>query len=124
MSDFGEFKRTARGFGMVEFEDAYGDGCSMQCNSAVGNYEDSFERAGTSFLWIGIDDPDPKVMCIHAESCGVEPEETHGWQKYPIPERVQINTRMHLNREQVAGLIGRLQEWLDNGKFDKSEVTP
>jgi hypothetical protein len=31
---------------------------------------------------------------------------------------VSLTTRMHLNREQVAGLIQHLQTWLDTGVFE------
>jgi len=108
---------SGRGFPMVDFTDAYGESCSLQCSSAVGEYDDSLERPGSSFVWLGIDEIKPIVMAKDADKVGVTTKETTGWVDYPIPEEVQLSARMHLNREQVSGLIGRLQEWLDNGDF-------
>lgn len=55
----------------------------LQESSAIGDYEDSFEKPGSSFLWIG--------------------------------------DNFHLNREEVAELIGNLQFWLDNKRI-KNEL--
>ena len=102
---------------MVEFRDANGSACSVQASSAIGDYEGSFENPGTSFAWVGIDDPEPKVIWKDAAKLGVKTEATSGWVPYPLPPEVSVTTRMHLNREQAQGLIERLQEWLDTGKF-------
>lgn len=48
-------------------------------SSAIGDYADSWDRPGTSFLWVG---------------------EAH-----------------HLNREEVAELVERLENWLDHGSL-------
>lgn len=48
-------------------------------SSAVGNYDDSLEKPGSSYLWVG---------------------EHH-----------------HLNREEVAELIGYMQTWIDAGRL-------
>jgi hypothetical protein len=53
-------------------------------SSAVGDYKDSLDKPGSSFLWMG---------------------EHH-----------------HLNREEVAKLIGYLQHWLDTGLLFPVEV--
>ena len=78
----GKDSKTGRGFSVVDFVDANGQECSVQQSSAVGDYEDSVGRPGTSFVWLGVGED-----------------------------------RMHIDREQVRGLIDRLQCWLDTGCF-------
>lgn len=104
----GEKNLTNRGFGRVEFNDCYGHPCYLQ-NSSVADY---------SAVWLGIADPDPKIMKSDAIKKGIPVSgEICGWVPYPIPDEVLINTQMHLNVEQVKGLIERLQNWLDSGQF-------
>jgi hypothetical protein len=91
----------------------------LQASSIIGDYEDAIDRPGTSAVWLGLNQAKPIIMASDAESVGVETKETTGWVDYPIPAQVQINTRMHLNREQVRDLIGALQEWLDDAEGQK-----
>lgn len=112
MKPIGKVKRTARGFPLVEFKDHYDQPCSLQASSLA-----IYQQPGTSAVWLGVNDPSPKVMARDAASVGVNTTETCGWVPYPIPKEVQISTRMHLNRQQVAGLIVRLQRWLETGGF-------
>jgi len=114
---FGNKTVDARGFAKVEFIDEYGETCSVHCSSAIGNYKDSFDRPGSSYLWVGLDHASPMIMAKDAAANGVKTDKTLGWVPFPIPDAVLTNTHMHLNREHVAGLIERLQEWLDNGDF-------
>lgn len=109
--------KTERGFQTVTFEDDYGVPCSIQQSSVIGKYEDSFKRPGTSALWVGCDEADPRVLASKAASLGVKTEETTGWVPFPLSKEVLLNTHMHLNREQVAGLIVHLQAWLDTGSL-------
>lgn len=115
---FGIPSKSNRGFPMVEFSDANGAGAKLQCSSTIGEYHDALERPGTSFVWLGLNDADPKIMARDALSHGVVTSETTGWVPYPVPPAVSLSTCMHLNREQVEGLIGRLQQWLDTGNFE------
>ena len=111
------FGSSARGFDFVEFRDAYGLECSIQCSSAIGDHEDAMDTPGSSFLWIGVDDPEPKVMCSMAESLGVEKKGDSGWQPYPIPGDVLISSRMHVSREGVEKMVELLNGWLDSGRL-------
>ena len=52
-------------------------------------------------------------MVSHAEKHGLEPIGQNGFMPFPIPEEVILNTRMHLNREQVAQIIPYLQRFVD-----------
>jgi hypothetical protein len=76
-----------------------------------------FNPPGSSALWLGTDDADPKVLHHQAASVGVHTTSTEGWVPYPIPEEVSLNTRMHLNRHKVEALIHHLQAWLDTGSL-------
>lgn len=54
-------------------------------------------------------------MAKDAKALGMEVGQDFGWVKYPIPDCVSINTRMHLNREQVKELLPILQKFVDTG---------
>jgi len=109
--------RSERGFGLIEFEDSKKKGCRISCSSAIGPYEDSFDRPGSSFLWLGPTKVVPKIMANHAKKLGIQTDETTGWIEFSVPKEVFIDSSMHLNRDQVKQLIGHLQEWLNNGEF-------
>lgn len=68
-------------------------------------------------IWLGVDDAQPKVMAIQAASVGVQTEQRTGWVDYPIPEAVQLHTRMHLTRAQVKKLLPVLQAFVDTGNI-------
>ena len=114
MKRLGKQRRSGRGFPLVEFKDYYGAPCSIQASSLA-----IYQQPGTSAIWLGVDDAEPKVMASQAESVGVETTETTGWVPFPVPPEVSLNTRMHLDRKQVEALIGHLQAWLDSddGQF-------
>ena len=115
----GAYKKTGRGFAVVEFRYAYGYKCSLQQSSAIGDDDDAIGNPGSSFVWLGVIDPQPQVMKSQAKALGLSlpPGEVSGWMPYPIPKEVQLSTRMHLNREQVKGLVERLQQWLATGEL-------
>lgn len=121
----GEPKKTNRGFDLIKFEDAYGNECSLQQSSAVGDSDDAIDNPGSSFIWLGIDDSKPSVMKSQARAMGLElpPGEVSGWMPYQIPKEVLIHTRMHLNRQQVEELVCQLNQWLQTGKFTEAAAT-
>ncbi len=55
-SKLGKVKSTARGFGIIEFKDRYGEPCSLQVSSSV---EPS--------VWLGCDNNAPKDPCTGKE---------------------------------------------------------
>lgn len=99
--------KTHRGFALGEFIDLYGARCSIQKSSL----------ATDDAIWLGVDDADPRIMASQAEQHGVHTEETTGWVPYPILEAVNLNTRMHINREQVAALLPILQKFVETGEI-------
>ena len=109
MQLLGKPKKTARGFSIVAFKDYYGVPCSIQASSLA-----VYQQPGTSALWVGVDDPEPKIMASQAEGLGIITEKKTGWVSYPIPKEVSFSTRMHLDRGQVEALITHLQAWLDS----------
>ena len=88
---------TSRGFLRADFKDGNGVDCSIQESSA----------AEDAFLWLGVNDPDPKYC----------PGDGTGWHPYPLPGGVHCNTRMHLTRENVAALLPLLQRFLMTGEL-------
>lgn len=103
----GELQHTNRGFEVIAFKDRYDAQCSIQQSSI----------ATEPCLWLGIDDPEPKIMASIAHKHGIQTDQTTGWVKFPIPDEVAISTRMHLNVETVRGLIPVLQRWVDTDSF-------
>lgn len=114
----GEVKRTQRGFEIIEFQDIYGETCSLQQSSKMG---DNGEEPGAAAIWLGPSDPKPQVMVRDAIKLGVKKandfEEIAGWTDFPLPGEVSIHSRMHLNREKVEALIQHLQSWLEYESF-------
>lgn len=113
----GEAAVDGRGFPRVNFHDSYGVAAHVACSSAIGNYKDGLNRPGSSFLWIGVDQIKPLIMAKDALAHGVVTKETAGWVPYPVPEAVLMSGGIHLNREQVRGLVDRLEHWLEHGEF-------
>ena len=111
MKTLGKQKRSGRGFPLVEFKDYYDTPCSLQASSLA-----LYQQPGISAIWLGCDDADPKVLASEAAKFGIETAETTGWVPYPIPEGVQLTTRMHLDRKRVKALIAHLQAWLDSDR--------
>lgn len=96
-------KTTDRGFSYINFKDYYGVQCSIQKSSL----------ATTDAIWIGVDDADPKILASEIIDGGT------GWAKYPIPESVVMNTRMHLTRKQVEELLLVLQFFVETGELER-----
>jgi hypothetical protein len=99
--------KTQRGFEITEFEDTYGAKCSLQMSSSAMEEK----------IWFGVNDADPKIMVSKAKEHGLKPQGENGWMTYPIPEDVLLNTRMHLNREQVAELLPYLERFVETGRI-------
>lgn len=94
-----EVKKTLRGFEFSEFTDCYGEICSLQKSSS----------AMQDRIWLGISNQ-KKITVFENESKG----------KYIVtnmPENFSVNTRMHLNREQVAELLPYLQKFVETGEL-------
>lgn len=113
----GDETTTHRGFRLVEFQDCYGTACSLQASSLA-----DYEKPGTSAVWLGVEDAQPKVLHGDAKKLGVKTDATSGWVPYPMPKEVLLRTRMHLKREQVESLISALQSWLDTDSFTQVEA--
>lgn len=97
--------KTNRGFAIRHFTDRYGLPCSLQESSL----------ATEAAIWLGIDDAQPKVLASEAALGGVENEKTTGWVDYPIPDNVQLITRMHLTKSMVKKLLPVLQKFVETG---------
>jgi hypothetical protein len=108
----GKVERTSRGFEVVNFKDHYGTKCSLQASSLA-----IYEKPGTSAVWLGCDEANPKVLHGDAAALGVKTDATCGWVGYLLSDKVNLTTRMHLNREQVEALIPMLQSWLKRDTF-------
>ncbi|MEK4355176.1 hypothetical protein MKX41_30775 [Paenibacillus sp. FSL R5-0475] len=91
--------KTNRGFAIIEFEDLYGDKCSIQKSSLAT--EDA--------IWIGVSDANPQIMASQTPQGGT------GWVPYAIPEGVLLSTRMHINQDQAKEIIEVLQRFVDTG---------
>jgi len=106
-----EYKKTSRGFATIEFKDYYDASCSVQKSSL----------ATKGAIWIGIDDPAPKILASKVNQVNPETGEVSGWVPFHIPDDVLISTRMHLTREQVAMLLPILQVFVETGELPEKE---
>ena len=88
---------TNRGFDIYNFEDIYGDKCSLQESSL----------ATKNAIWFGITNPNPKIF----------PGNNTGWHDYTLPENVQVSTRMHLDRKLVLKLLPKLIRFVLTGRI-------
>lgn len=104
--------KTNRGFDLIEFKDLYQIECSIQKSSL----------ADDQAIWIGVNDADPKIMASMASGYGVRTSQTTGWVNYPLPDAVTFNTRMHLNRKQVAKLLPILQHFAATGEISRRSI--
>lgn len=109
--------KTDRGFEIIQFRDTHNAQCTLQQSSA---YDGGLP--GTSRVWLGVHDPELRIMKSDAKKLGLQPQpdslgDVSGWMRYPIPKEVMLSSRMHLDREQVVELIAELQCWLDTGNF-------
>lgn len=104
------------GWQKIVFNDGYNEDCSIQLSSAIDDdTEGAWERPGTSFLWVGVEDPDPTIMAQHAAMLGIETDQVTGWIPYPLPEEVLCKTRMHLTRTSAKFVVDVLTRWLEKG---------
>lgn len=115
-----EVRLTHRGFQLVEFRDAYGVKCSLQQSSAIGSCTVSEQKPGSSYIWLGIDSPQPRIMKSIAVANGIDvgSGEVSGWMDYPIAPEIYLSGRMHLDKEKAAMLVKRLSHWIQTGDLE------
>ena len=93
--------KTGRGFSLIEFEDRSDTPCTLQESSL----------ATQAAIWFGVDKAEPLIMASEIIDGGT------GWAKYPLPDNVHINTRMHLTQEQVRNLLPVLVKFVETGEI-------
>lgn len=91
---------TQRGFAIVEFTDSEGVECSLQKSSNITE----------DLIWLGCTDANPQHLVKGL-----------GWKPYPLPESVQMTTRMHLTQEQVVALLPMLEHFAYTGELPPRE---
>lgn len=111
-NNLGIVQRTERGFEIIRFKDHYDHPCVLQMSSLA-----DYRQPGISAVWLGCERTNPKILASLAAAHGVETKETTGWVEYPISDDVLFTTQMHLDREQVVGLINHLLHWINDGTF-------
>ena len=112
--------KTNRGFKIIKFDDRYYAGCSLQ--------ESSLATEGC--IWLGIDDPDPKLMSSDAVKLGhpewlddsLGDEKFNGWTKFPVPDEVSMSTRMHLTVPLVEELLPYLNYFATTGYLPQKAI--
>lgn len=105
---FKHLEKTNRGFGIINFEDSYGVGCSLQESS----------NGSETSVWLGVSKANPLVMASMAAGYGVFTPETTGWVPYPIPDDVLLHTRMHLTQDMVKQMLPTLQHFAETGELE------
>jgi len=97
--------KTNRGFSLIEFMDLYGSKCSLQKSSLAS--EDA--------IWLGVDDPEPKVLASTIDPQGV------GWVDVPLNPDLSLTTRMHLSQDQVRAMLPILQQFAETGELTEGD---
>jgi hypothetical protein len=87
------FGTTERGFTLIEFQDLYGEDCSLQMSSL----------ATEAAIWLGTAGSARRFV----------PGE--GWQDVQLDPNTTVLSRMHLSQAQVPALIRLLQHFADTG---------
>jgi hypothetical protein len=109
------FEPTQRGFLKAEFTDRYGEKCSLQESSL----------ATEAAIWLGIDEPQPKMMARyapdHLRAPANDPERLNGWVDVPLPEGASISSRMHLTQTEVRELLPALTLFAETGYLPRPE---
>ena len=106
------YKKTARGFELITFSDRHDEACSLQKSSLA------FEDA----IWLGVDNANPRILHGDAKKLGIQTSATSGWVDYPLPPEVDMTTRMHLTRDQVADLLPVLQKFAETGEIHAAHL--
>ncbi len=88
--------KTERGFHVVNFIDRYGVPCSLQESSL----------ATEEAIWFGCNNANPRHLVIGK-----------GYVPVVMPEAYVADTRMHLNRKQVAALLPHLKKFVEKGEI-------
>lgn len=88
-------KQTERGFSLFEFQDEYGEQCSLQKSSA-GNRE---------CIWLGTSGR----LCRQSGIVGV------GMIDVPLNDEFLLISRMHLTRDMVQTLLPMLTAFVETG---------
>lgn len=104
-----KIEKTNRGFSRIDFFDFYNHSCSLQKSSI----------AEVDCIWLGLDDVKPIIMARDVLGSSAT-----GWLDYPLPENVHINSRMHLDREQVKALLPFLIAFVETGEIDGGPEPP
>tara|TARA_R110002126_G_scaffold194588_3_gene342589 strand:- start:512 stop:814 length:303 start_codon:yes stop_codon:yes gene_type:complete len=97
-----DLKRTGRGFRFYEFKDRNDYLCTVQKSSV----------ATEDCLWLGLESGSPKKLVFN-----------EGWVSVDLPEGVELNTRMHLTREQAGILAKQLKHFSESGELPAIPAT-
>lgn len=90
-----KFETNQRGFSIAEFDDLYGNRCSIQKSSA----------AMYDAIWMGISNPVINVM--------VDGQ----WKDVALPEGSVIHSRMHLSQKMVRDMLPALKHFAETGEL-------
>lgn len=105
------------GLATLRFTDSLGAAAHVSASPLVTHADSEFRTYGRDFLRLGIDCVVPKILARDALALGIESAVDVGLVDYPLPPEVILEADMQLSRDQVIGLVARLQEWIDTGSF-------
>lgn len=93
-----KLRATQRGFSIGEFKDSYGMECKIQKSSI----------ATEDCIWLGITNPKLTVF---------ENDQKGKYLRTEMPSNFDVDSIMHLNREQVKNLLPLLQKFAKTGEL-------
>lgn len=95
----------------INFTDDYNVKCSLQNSSACEPH-----------IWLGVNEPEHKVLWEDAIKLGIPVDKHEGWYDYILPLEVHVFSRMHLNQAQARELAKRLMYFAEHGCLPSNEV--
>lgn len=95
-----EIKYTERGFAETDFDDLYGNHCSIQKSSASEHVA----------VWVGIDHPEINIL-IKGK-----------WKTVLLPDDVIVSSRMHLDQEMVKQILPILEHFAETGELPDQDT--
>jgi hypothetical protein len=110
-----KMEHTSRGFAYAEFEDEYGQKCSIQKSSRMAY------GPGDECIWIGVENPTNEFRIL-PQTTAAQKKHGFGWQLKKLgdlfPEcESMFPDRMHLTQNMVKMLLPVLEHFAKTGEL-------
>jgi hypothetical protein len=116
-NSFGKASVVDFGFSELAFTDEQGEECAIQ---TVNDITSILSKESDKSILIGLKEPKCYILEKYAHMVGIQTDgKENGLVEFDLPDEVTINTSIQLSERQVRGLIVRLNQWLEDGRFSE-----